>query len=82
MKKWDNDAQAPYFCDEKGNLILGFDDERSIAAKFDFIRTNQLPGIFVWCYDFDLKDHRLGKTIEKLRKGKRADNTDSNSSSN
>lgn len=63
---WDSEAQAPYFCDEEGNLILGYDDERSIEAKFDFIRTNEIPGVFVWCYDFDLPDHPLGKIIEKL----------------
>lgn len=67
--EWDEEAQAPYFCDENGNLILGFDDERSIAAKFDFIRTNQLPGVFIWSLESDLSDHRLGKAIEKLRKG-------------
>lgn len=66
--KWDNQAQAPYYADEKGNLVLGYDDERSIAAKFDFIRLNDLPGVFVWNYDSDFDDHRLGKTIQKLRK--------------
>lgn len=66
--KWDNAAQAPYYADKDGNLILGFDDERSIAAKFDFIRTNDLPGIFVWCYESDYDDQRLSKTIQRLRK--------------
>ena len=66
--EWDEDAQAPYYCNENGNLVLGFDDERSIAAKFDFIRTNRLPGVFVWNYGSDLRDHRLGKVIQKLRK--------------
>lgn len=69
LKKWDEDAQAPYFSDENGNLILGYDDERSIAAKFDFIRANQIPGIFVWNYEADYKGHPLGKAIQKLRKG-------------
>ncbi|MDE6551380.1 MAG: hypothetical protein K2K98_00255 [Muribaculaceae bacterium] len=65
---WDDDAQAPYYADEKGNLVMGFDNERSIAAKFDFIRANGIPGVFVWNYDSDYDDHRLGKTIERLRK--------------
>ncbi|MDE7409294.1 MAG: hypothetical protein K2N09_04660 [Muribaculaceae bacterium] len=65
---WDADAQVPYYADEKGNLVLGFDDERSIEAKFDFIRANGLPGVFVWNYDSDFDDHRLGKTIQRLRK--------------
>lgn len=65
---WDNDAQAPYYEDKNGNLVLGFDDERSIAAKMDFIRANGLPGIFVWHYDSDFEDGRLSKTIQRLRK--------------
>lgn len=65
---WDNEAQAPYYADSKGNLVLGYDDERSIAAKFDFVRANGLPGVFVWNYDSDFDDHRLGKTIQRLRK--------------
>lgn len=64
---WDKDSQAPYYADEDGNLVMGFDDEQSISAKFDFIRANGLPGVFVWNYDADYPDHRLGKTIEKLR---------------
>ncbi len=47
---------------------MGFDDERSIAAKMDFVRTNGFPGVFVWNYDSDFDDHRLGKTLKKLRK--------------
>lgn len=65
---WDNEAQAPFFEDEKGILVLGYDNEQSIAAKFDFIRVNGLPGIFIWNYDADFEDNRLGKTIQKLRK--------------
>lgn len=66
--EWDDEAKAPYYVDDNGNLMLGFDDERSIAAKFDFIRANGLPGIFVWQYDGDFLDNRLGQTIEQLRK--------------
>lgn len=65
---WDDEAKAPYYADKDGNLVLVFDDERSIAAKMDYVRTNNLPGVFVWNYDSDYEDHRLGKTIQRLRK--------------
>lgn len=65
---WDNDAEAPYYADEEENLVMGYDDERSIAAKFDFIRANGLPGVFIWHYDADYDDKRLSKTIQRLRK--------------
>ena len=66
--QWDEEAQAPYYADDDGFIVAAFDDERSIKAKFDFIRANDIPGIFVWNYDSDYDDHRLGKTIERLRK--------------
>ncbi len=66
--QWNEEAQAPYYADAQGELVLGYDDERSIAAKFDFIRANGMPGIFVWNYGGDFNDQRLGKTIQKLRK--------------
>jgi len=65
---WDEESQAPYYADKDGNLLMGYDDERSIKAKFDFIRINNLPGIFIWNYDSDYDDHRLAKTIHQLRK--------------
>ena len=68
--RWDEEAQAPYYADKNGALVLGFDDERSIEAKFDFIRANGIPGVFVWNYDGDYFDQRLGKIIQRLSKGK------------
>lgn len=66
--EWDDASQVPYYADRNGNLLMGFDDERSIAAKMEFVRTNGLPGVFVWNYDSDFSDHRLGKAMKRLRK--------------
>lgn len=65
---WDEEAKVPYYADSEGNLVLGFDDQRSIQEKMNFVRVNNLPGVFVWNYGGDYSDHRLGKTIQKLRK--------------
>lgn len=65
---WNDEAKAPYYADIQGNLLLGFDDERSIEEKFKFLRANNLPGVFVWNYGGDYPDQRLGKTIQRLRK--------------
>lgn len=65
---WDDDSQAVYYADAQGNLLMGFDDERSITAKMDFVRTNGFPGVFVWNYDSDFDDHRLAKALKRLRK--------------
>lgn len=66
--EWDDEAKVPYYADKNGDLVAGFDDERSIEAKFDFIRANGLAGVFVWNYDGDYFDQRLGKTIQRLSK--------------
>ena len=68
QKVWAEDAQAPYYADKNGNLILGYDDERSIEAKFDFIRANGLAGVCVWDFDGDFDGQRLSKKIGELRK--------------
>lgn len=67
---WDKDARAPYYADREGNLLMGFDNENSIKAKFDFIRANNLPGVFIWNYDSDYDDHSLGKAVKRLSEGK------------
>lgn len=62
---WDTDAQAPYYVDRNGTLVVGFDNEQSLNAKCDFIRNNGLAGGFIWNYDADYDDHRLAKTLQK-----------------
>lgn len=62
--QWDDDAKAPYYADSRGNLVLALDDERSIREKMNFVRANNLPGVFVWNYDSDYPDHRLAKALK------------------
>lgn len=66
--EWDDEAKVPYYADSNGNLLLGFDNERSIQEKMNFVRANNLPGVFVWNYGGDYPDQRLGKAIERMRK--------------
>lgn len=61
--RWDEEAGVPYGCNDKGEVILTFDNERSIEMKSRFIRENGLAGAFVWNYDSDYKDRRLSKAL-------------------
>lgn len=45
---WDSIAKIPYIVDSCGEYIFGFEDEKSIAAKADFIRKNGLRGAMYW----------------------------------
>lgn len=61
--EWDDEAKVPFLTDENGDVILGFDNERSIMAKCDFIKEYGLAGAFVWNYDADYDDFRLSKAL-------------------
>ena len=65
---WDEDAKVPYRLDKDGNLVLSFDDEKSIEEKCNFIEKKGLAGVFVWNYDSDYSDHRLAKKIHRCIK--------------
>lgn len=43
---WDDVAKAPY--KTKGNFFLSYDNERSVAAKAQYIKDNGLAGVIIW----------------------------------
>src|SRR5690606_893350 len=51
---WDDVAKVPY--KTKGNYFLSYDNERSVAAKAQFIKDNGLAGIIVWQVYGDMID--------------------------
>ncbi|KAK8738799.1 hypothetical protein OTU49_003679 [Cherax quadricarinatus] len=48
---WDNEQQVPFAY--RGDQWLGFDDERSLAVKTDWLKTEGLGGVMVWSVDMD-----------------------------
>ena len=48
---WDNEMSVPYLV--QGDQWCGFDDERSIRVKMDFIKEMGLAGAMVWSTDMD-----------------------------
>ncbi|KAG7155317.1 chitinase 10-like 7 [Homarus americanus] len=48
---WDNEQQVPFAY--RGNQWLGFDDERSLAVKTDWLKAEGLGGVMVWSVDMD-----------------------------
>ena len=47
-ERWDSIGQVPYLVDENGELVWGFDDTRSLAAKCQFIIDSNLLGGMYW----------------------------------
>lgn len=63
--EWDDSAKVPYYRNNDGDLILSFDNERSIGIKSDYIRKQGLSGGFVWHYDSDYPGHPLANALKK-----------------
>ena len=52
-EEWDNVAMAPYMANSDGELVLGFDNPRSMTLKLDYILDNSLRGAMYWDYHCD-----------------------------
>ena len=48
---WDREMSAPYMV--AGDQWVGFDDERSVRIKTDFIKELDLAGAMIWSVDMD-----------------------------
>jgi len=60
---WDDIARVPYYADSEGNLVLGFDNIRSITEKCEYIREEGLLGGMYWEYSCDNDAGDLVRTI-------------------
>lgn len=70
VEMWDDVAQAPYIADKDGNLVLGYDNPRSLSLKCGFIKENGLLGAMYWDYAGDNGSGDLQKTLSKELLGK------------
>lgn len=70
VEMWDDVAQAPYIADKDGNLVLGYDNPRSLTLKCGFIKENGLLGAMYWDYAGDNGSGDLQKTLSKELLGK------------
>ena len=63
---WDDVAKVPYYADEDGTLMLGFENVRSITEKCNYIMENGLRGGMYWEYAGDNEAGDLTKTIANI----------------
>lgn len=62
-EKWDDIAKVPYYADSEGNLVLSFDNVRSITEKCRYIKENGLLGGMYWEYSHDNESGDLTRAI-------------------
>lgn len=67
---WDEKAQAPYRYDAAQHLFATFDDERSIAAKAEYVRKQHLGGIMFWELVQDKNSNGLVDVLWRILKAK------------
>lgn len=62
IDNWDSDANVPYVT-YKGTYYCGYDNEKSIAIKGDWIRGLGMKGMMYWDYNADDNQHTLCKAV-------------------
>ena len=67
---FDNEAKATFLTDSTGLPVLGFDDERSMGYKCDYILEKDLLGAMYWDYSGDDDLGTLRNTLARNLKGK------------
>jgi len=66
VRYWDEKAQAPWLFD--GSTFISYDDPRSLRAKCDYIKQENLLGIMYWEHGCDPTRELLGVLAEELGK--------------
>ncbi|XP_045468782.1 acidic mammalian chitinase-like [Harmonia axyridis] len=71
---WDDDQKVPYLYE--GDLWVGYDDERSVALKAQYVKDNNLFGLMMWSVETDDAHGNCGNgkwpllnSINKVMKG-------------
>ena len=62
-EKWSGESQVPYMEDGEGNMVLGFENKKSVAAKCHYIIANKLRGGMYWEYADDNEMGDLRNTV-------------------
>lgn len=70
-ERWDDEAQVPYIADKDGNLLLGYDNARSMTLKCDYARQLGLKGIMYWDYSGDRANGELRTVVAGRMLGNR-----------
>lgn len=62
-QQWDTIACVPYIADSKGNLVLGYDDPRSLQIKCEYIKEKGMRGAMCWRTETDTDSLTLARAV-------------------
>ena len=60
---WDNTAMVPYVVNSVGDMVLTFDNERSVGLKADYVAQKNLAGAMYWNIEADDASFTLGNAV-------------------
>lgn len=66
---WDEVAMVPYITDSNGNVVLSYENPRSLQIKCDYIKEQGLRGAMYWRYGYDDEQGSLRRTVAKSMLG-------------
>lgn len=64
-ERWDDVAKSPYMENANGELVLSYDNARSLSIKCDYIIENGLKGAMYWDYAGDDANSTLRSAVAK-----------------
>lgn len=62
IDNWDDEGQVPYVTKD-GSFYCGYDNEKSIGIKGDWVRQNGMKGMMFWDYDGDDSNGTLRRAL-------------------
>jgi len=65
-RQYHAEASVPWIWHAERRVFIGYDDERSLAEKVNYVREHELGGVMAWELSGDDDDHTL---LEVLRNG-------------
>lgn len=64
---WDNESKAPYLYDRDRGCFVTYEDEKSIAAKCEYVRSEELGGVMIWELGEDYEDRLLQAVFKNMK---------------
>lgn len=61
---WDDTAKVPYIANKKGELVMGYENTRSLSIKCQYVIDEGLRGAMYWDYESDNSQHDEARTLQ------------------
>ena len=67
---YDSSAAAPFLWNEKDSIFISYDDEASLAAKMQYVKSAGLGGVMFWEYSEDVDGRLLNAIVKDVWSGR------------